>query len=100
MSEHLDEIESFDIEHLKSGQEVFECMTCDFKSNKATRIKKHLRGHVLQPKEDIALIANKIKRKTNFKLLVNSKNWRDAYDDEGNPLYSSSDSEQSEDEEK
>ena len=52
MSEHLDEIESLDIEYLKSGHAVFECRTCEFKSNKATSIKKHLRDHILQPKEN------------------------------------------------
>ena len=34
-------------------------------------------------------------KKKKLKGLINSKNWRDAYDDDGNPLLSSSESEYS-----
>ena len=92
MDEHLDEIQNIDIDYLKNGHEIFECSNCQFTSNDTEVIQNHLSEHVLRPKESNEVRENERNR---LKALMNSKNWRDAYDDDGNPLLSSSESEYS-----
>ena len=86
VNEHLKEIEELDIEDLKSGHEVFACSLCKFESNDTEIIKNHLATHVLQTKKS----PKKITRKERDALLK-TKNWRDVYDEHGNPLYETTD---------
>ena len=92
IQEHLKEIKEIDIEYLKSGHEIFDCNTCHFKSNIPETIKSHLTAHVLEPKERLKLKSQSKKYK---EAMYKSKNWRDMYDNIGNPLFDSSDSDTS-----
>ena len=90
VNEHLKEIEEIDIEDLKSGHEVFECSLCKFESNDTGIIKNHLANHVLQHKKS----PKKITREERD-AIMKTKDWRDMYDEEGNPLYETTDEESS-----
>ena len=94
INEHLAEIKSMDIEYLKNGHKIFACYLCNFESSDTNLIKKHLARHTQSPK----VISKKIS-KSQYKSLLKSKDWRDAYDDEGNPLYDTTSSEESSDSE-
>ena len=94
INEHLAEIKSMNIEYLKSGHEVFVCSLCNFESNDTNLIRKHLAQHTQSQNE----VSKKIS-KSQYKSLLKSKDWRDAYDDEGNPLYDTTSSEESSDSE-
>ena len=96
VSDHLEEIKDIDIEYLKSGHELFSCNICNFESNNPEYMKKNLAEHTLTPK---IVFTNNVKSKKEFKALLKTKDWRDAYDEFGNPLYDTTDSEQSSDEE-
>ena len=63
---------------------------CDFKSNDSQGVNNHLICHVLKPK------ASKKERK---ELILKLGNWRYLYDDDGNPMYDTSESEISSDDE-
>ena len=94
---HIEEIQGIDIEDLKNGHEVFKCSMCDFNSNDPETVKKHLTEHALKPKpkEDITmkLLPNKLK-----KAVLEAGDFTDLYDEKGNPLYESTDSEASDSE--
>ena len=92
VKEHLQEIKEIDIEYLKSGHEIFECNTCKFKSNIPEVIKAHLAKHVLQPKDKNVI---KTKTKEYKKAMLSSKNWRDMFNNEGDPIFDSTDSDES-----
>ena len=96
VQEHLEEIKEIDIEYLKSELEIFDCSTCHFESNNPVAIKSHLAEHVLKPKQKA-----KVKSKTRKykKAMLDSKNWLDMFDDEGNPFFDSTDSDISSDSE-
>ena len=94
INEHLTEIKSMNIEYLKNGHEIFVCNICSFESNNTEQIKNHLAKHTLSPKAK-----TKPMSKSQYEALCKSKNWQDAYDDEGNPLYETTDSEDSSDNE-
>ena len=96
IQDHLEEIKDIDIEYLKSGHEIFKCISCHFESNKPESIKIHLTMHVLRPKDKLKM---KSKCKEYKEKMLKSKNWRDMYDHEGNPIFDSSDSEISSDDE-
>ena len=89
IQEHLEEIKDIDIEFLKNGHEIFDCSSCHFQSNKPEAIKRHLKQHVLQPKDRLKM---KSKCKKYKETMLKSKNWRDMYDDQDNPIFDSSDS--------
>ena len=86
INDHLKEIEEINIEDLKSGHEVFECSLCKFESNDTDLIKNHLATHVLQTKKS----SKKITREERDAILK-TKDWRDMYDEHGNPLYETTD---------
>ena len=92
VSGHLEEIRDIDIEYLKSGHELFACTFCNFESNIPNDIKNHLAEHTLSPK---IVSAKNGKTKEEIRALLNTKDWRDAYDEHGNPLYETTDSENS-----
>ena len=94
VKEHLEEIKDIDIEFLKNGHEIFDCSTCKFQSNKPEAIKTHLTNHVLKPKDKIKIKSKARKYKA---AMLKSKNWRDMYDCDGNPIFESSDSDTSSD---
>ena len=79
---------------MKNGHEIFACSLCDFESNNTELIKKHLAQHTVSPKK----VSKQISKSEN-EALLKSKNWQDAYDEEGNPLYDTTASEGSSDEE-
>ena len=87
INQHLTEIIVMDIEYFKNGHEVFVCNMCIFESKNNEQIKNHLGKHTLSSS------------KYQYEALCKSKNWQDAYDDEGNPLYETTDSENSSDNE-
>ena len=93
-NEHLAEIKSLDIEYLKNGHEIFACNLCNFESSDTNLIKKHLAQHTQSPK-----VISKNISKSQYKSLLKSKDWCDAYDNEGNPLYDTTSSEDSSDNE-
>ena len=86
IQEHLDKIKGIDIDCLRNGHETFECSMCDFQSNDSQSVKNHLACHVLKSN------ASKQERK---ELILKVGNWRDLYDDDGNPMYDSTDSDSS-----
>ena len=92
VANHLSEIQDIDVEHLKSGHEIFVCSICSFESNIDKDIKNHLAEHTLTPRVDSEKLA--ICRE-NKKAILKSSNWRDMYDDQGNPLFDSTDDENS-----
>ena len=96
IKEHIEEIKEIDIEYLKSGHEIFDCSTCHFQSNNPVAIKTHLTNHVIQPKDKLSM---KSKCKKYKETMLKSKNWRDMYDDEGNPIFDSTDNDTSSDNE-
>ena len=71
-----------DIEYQKNGHEIFACNLCNFESSDTNLIKKHLAQHTQSPK----VIPKKIS-KYQYKSILKSKDWLNAHDDEGNPLY-------------
>ena len=94
VNEHLAEIKAMDIEYLKNGHEICACSLCNFDSKNTELIKKHLAQHTVSPKT----VGGK-KSKSENEALLKSKNWQDAYDEEGNPLYDTTASEGSSDKE-
>ena len=57
--------------------------------------KNHLTEHVLQPKESVE---HKHKsKKESREIITEAVNWRDLYDDDGNPLYDTTNSDSSSD---
>ena len=92
-NEHIKEIENIDIEDLKSGHEVFECSRCSFKSNNSDDVKNHLASHVFQKNTKIKA---PVKSREAEALAKKSGDWRDLFDNDGNPLDDSSQSENSE----
>ena len=94
VQEHKDEIEEIDVTALTNGLELFECNLCSFESGHEDSIKEHLLYHVNLPSN-----ASEKKTKNNAKLeALQSGNLLDLYDDDGNPLYDSTDSEYSDSE--
>ena len=96
VADHLAEIKEIYVEYLKSGHELFVCSICNFQSNIAKDIKTHIAEHTLTPKvlsEKIAIC------KENKEAILKSKDWRDMYDEQGNPLFESTDDENSSEEE-
>ena len=89
---HIDEIQGIDFEDLKNRHEMFECSMCDFNSNDLETVKSHLTEHALRPKENTIkkLLPNKLK-----KAVLQAGDFTDLYDEKGNPLYESTDSEAS-----
>ena len=83
-----------DIKYLKTGHEVFICNMCNFESNNTEQSKNHLGKHTISSKAK-----TKAMSKYQYEALCRFKNWHDAYDDEGNPLYETMDSEDSSDNE-
>ena len=79
-----DHHEDIDKEYLKSGHELFCCNICNFESNNPEYIKKHLAEHTLTPK---IVLTNNVKSKEEFKARLKTKDWHNAYDEFGNPLY-------------
>ena len=73
---------------------LFSCNICNFESKDLEYIKKHLAEHTLTPK---IVFTNNVKSKEECKALLKTKDWRDAYDELGDPLYDTTDSEQSSD---
>ena len=92
IKEHLDEIEDIDVESLKNGHEEFECSLCKFKSNDEGAVKKHLIRHVPKPPQK-STRATKTRKEQ--ELIIQTGSLLDLYDDDGNPLYDSTDSESS-----
>ena len=90
VTEHLVEIKDIDIDYLKSGHEIFSCSICNFESNHSEAIKNHLAEHTLSPKEDPGNLSIS---KRNKEAVLKSSNWRDMYDEEGNPLFDTTDDE-------
>ena len=66
------------------------CCSCHFQSNNPEAVKVHLAEHVLQQKETRRVKSNVEKYKDK---MLKSKNWRNMYDNHGNPLFDSTDSE-------
>ena len=95
VTDNLKEIKGIDVEYLKSGHELFACNSCSFESNNPELIKNHLAEHTLTPK---LVSTNIVKSKEEIKALLKTKDWHDTYDDFGNPLYETTDSEQSSEE--
>ena len=92
-SEHLKEIENIDVEYLQSGHKIFESSKCDFESNNSDDIKNHLTNHVT--KKDKTKEKSREAKEAAKKAAKESGDWRDLYDNDGNPLYDSSESESS-----
>ena len=80
------------MDFLKSGHEIFVCNVCYFESNIAKTIKAHLADHTPTQREDSKKLAI---CKENKKAILISCNWRDMYDDQGNPLFDTTDDENS-----
>ena len=78
--------------HGSTHRQIFDYNNCHFKSNIPETIKSHLTVHVLEPKERLKLKSQSKKYK---EAMYKSKNWRDMYDNIGNPLFDSSDSDTS-----
>ena len=94
VQEHKDEIEEIDVTALTNGLELFECNLCSFESGHEDSIKEHLLDHVNLPSN-----ASEKEKRKNAKLeALKSGNLLDLYDDDGNPLYDSTDSEYSDSE--
>ena len=96
IKDHIEEIKDIDIEYLKNGHEIFECSSCHFQSNKPEAVKRHLTEHLLQPKDKVKI---KSKCKQYKEKMLKSKNWRDMYDHEGNPIFESTDNDTSSEDE-
>ena len=92
LNEHLDEIEEIYVESLKNGHEEFECSLCKFKSNDEEAVKNHLIRHVPKPPEKSTKAA---KTRKEQELIIQNVSLLELYDDDGNPLYDSTDSESS-----
>ena len=85
----LYEIEEIDVESLKNGHEEFKCSLCEFTSNDDETVKTHLINHVPKPPEKSVRTA---KTKKEQELIIKAGSLLDLYDDDGNPLYDSTDS--------
>ena len=72
---------------------------CEFNSNDPETVKRHLTEHAMQPKQKpkedntMKLLPNKLK-----KAVLEAGDFTDLYDEKGNPLYESTDSEASDSE--
>ena len=89
IEEHLKEIEDIDVEYLKSGHDEFECSQCEFKSNDDEGVKDHLTSHAMKS----YVKAKPRKTRKEMELIKKAGSFRDLYDDEGDPLYDTTDSE-------
>ena len=89
IKEHLDGIEEIDVESLKNGHEELKCSLCEFTSNDDDTVKTHLINHVPKPPEKSVRTA---KTKKEQELIIKAGSLLDLYDDDGNPLYDSTDS--------
>ena len=118
--EHIDKIEEIDVTSLTNGLEMFECNLCSFESGHEDSIKEHMIDHVNfpnisksienkqgtenedvpQPKlnSKVKAISDREKKRNDKKEALKSGNLLDLYDDEGNPLYDTTDSEESDSE--
>ena len=90
----MKEIKDIDVNYLKSGHEEFECSQCDFKSNDDEGVKDHLTSHAMKS----YIKAKPRKTRTEMELIKKAGSFRDLYDDKGDPLYDTTDSESSESE--
>ena len=50
MNQHLVDIKEMDIDHIKSGHDLYECTLCAFESGHNDSIREHLIEHVLASK--------------------------------------------------
>ena len=50
MNQHLVDIKEMDIDHIKSGNDLYECTLCAFESGHIDSIREHLIEHVLASK--------------------------------------------------
>ena len=89
IQEHKDEIEDLDVTSITNGHELFECNLCSFESGHEDSIKEHLLDHVSLPSN----ASKKEQRKKDKVEALKSGNLLDLYDDDGNPLYDTTDSE-------
>ena len=89
IEEHLKEIEDIDVEYLKSGHKEFECSQCEFKSNDDEGVKDHLTSHAMKS----YVKAKPRKTRKEMELIKKAGSFRDLYDDKGDPLYDTTDSE-------
>ena len=94
VEEHLEEIRNIDVEELKRGHEVFECVHCKFRSIDNDKVRKHLESHALQPNIEAKRMTKTKKEKEE---IIKAGSFRDLYNDYGEPLYDTEDSESSED---
>ena len=64
----------------------------NFESNNSEALKNHLAEHTLTQKEDPGNLSIS---KRNKEAILKSSNWPDMYDEEGNPLFDTTDDENS-----
>ena len=99
MNEHIQEINQIDIETLKGGQDIFKCNLCDFQSGETATVRDHLKDHInttLYPTNaDVDKTLQKEKKRDAKKEALKSGNLLDLYNDDGNPLYETTDDENS-----
>ena len=104
VNEHIQEINQIDIETLKGGHELFKCNLCDFQSGDTATVKDHLKDHInttlSTTNSGVDKTSQKEKKRDAKKEALKSGNLLDLYDDDGNPLYDTTDDESSDLEQK
>ena len=95
VEEHITEIKNIDVDDLKSGHKEFECIQCGFKAKDNDGVKSHLVEHAMQSYVNVKRITKTRKEKEQ---IIKAGSFRDLYNDEGDPLYDTADSEDSDSE--
>ena len=102
VNKHIQEINQIDIETLKGGHDIFKCNLCDFQTGDTATIKDHLKDHInttlYTTNADVDKTSQKEKKRDAKKEALKSGNLLDLYDDDGNPLYDTTDDENSDSE--
>ena len=102
VNEHIQEINQMDIDTLKGSHDIFECNLCDFQSDDTATVKDHLKYHInttlSTTNADVDKTSQKEKKRDAKKEALKSCNLLDLYDDDGNPLYDTTDDENSDSE--
>ena len=97
VNDHIQDINQIDIETLKGGHETFKCNLCDFQSGDTPTVKDHLKDHINTTLSttiaDVDKTSQKEKKIYAKKEAIKSGNLLDLYDDDGNPLYDTTDDE-------
>ena len=102
VNEHIQEINEIYIESLKGGSEIFKCNLCGFQAGQTVPVKDHLKEHIktsLSTTNCDLDIASQKEKKQNAKIeALKSGNLLDLYDEDGNPLYETTEDESSDSE--